>query len=111
MTDSLETIFTKQKELDEMVLKRDRFPQTKSEQIDKQCTAIIHETVELQRETNWKWWKQPEPLDERKAKEELIDILHFVISAAINLGMTHEQVLFEYLRKNQINKQRQERGY
>ena len=111
MTDSLENIFKLQNSFDKQVHNSERFPQSKSEQIDKICTAIIHEAVELQRLTNWKWWKQPKPLDEDAAREELIDILHFVISAAIKLDMTAESFYYEYERKMQINKQRQEQGY
>ncbi len=74
--------------------------------------AIIHEAVELQRLTNWKWWKKkPIEFDESEAKEELIDIWHFVVDASIELGMTPPHILDEYLKKNQINKDRQKNGY
>ena len=43
------------------------------------CTAMIHEAVELQRTTNWKWWKKPTEFNQAEAKEELIDIWHFLI--------------------------------
>jgi len=67
--------------------------------------------MELQRLTNWKWWKQPKPLNEDDAREELIDIQHFVISAAIKLGETAESFYFGYERKMQINIRRQQEGY
>ena len=38
----------------------------------------MHEAVELQRTTNWKWWKTPTEFDQNEAREELIDIWHFV---------------------------------
>ena len=65
----------------------------------------------MKRITNWKWWKQPRPLDEPAAREELIDIFHFIVHAAITLGMDHTNFLYEYQKKMQINKQRQEQGY
>ena len=32
-------------------------------------------------EVNYKWWKNPKPLDEAAIKEELVDVLHFFVSA------------------------------
>ena len=39
----------------------------------------MHEAVELQRTTNWKWWKMPTEFNQKEAREELIDIWHFVV--------------------------------
>ena len=64
-----------------------------------QC-SVLHEAVEFQRLTEWKWWKKkPVEFDESEAKEELIDIWHFVVDASIELGMTPQHILDEYLRK------------
>ena len=49
--------------------------------------------------------------DENQAKEELIDIWHFVVDASIELGMTPQNIVDEYIKKNQINKDRQKNGY
>ena len=70
-----------------------------------------HEAIELQRLTSWKWWKKPTPIDIELAKEELIDIWHFVVQASLELGLTPEDILSEYERKNQINRQREATGY
>ena len=75
------------------------------------CTAIIHETIELDRHTNWKWWKKASEINKAEAREELIDIVHFVLQAAIELEMTPEQVRDEYLKKAEVNLQRQRDGY
>lgn len=72
---------------------------------------MVHEAVELQRLTNWKWWKKPIRFDEALAKEEIIDLWHFVVQASIELGMTPKEILDEYTKKNQINMERQEKGY
>jgi dimeric dUTPase (all-alpha-NTP-PPase superfamily) len=45
------------------------------------------------------------------AKEELVDIWHFVIQATLELGMTPSDVLKEYTKKNQINRDRQKLDY
>lgn len=71
------------------------------------CTAIIHETVELDRLTGWKWWKTPKEFDIPEAKEELIDIFHFMLNMFIELEMGPEQILHEYMRKRDININRQ----
>jgi len=108
--DRLETIFKLQKSLSEM-MNLDRYPKDSEEKISVLCTAIIHEAVELQRTTNWKWWKTPVPFNTQEAKEELIDIWHFVIQASLELNLTPDDILEEYKKKNEINRERQRRGY
>lgn len=108
--DRLETIFKLQKGLAEM-MKLDRYPKDSEGRISALCTAIIHEAVELQRTTNWKWWKTPTQFNEKDAKEELIDVWHFVIQASLELGLTPEDILDEYKKKNDINRERQRSGY
>ena len=44
-------------------------------------------------------------------REELIDVWHFVIQAAMELGMTPDDILQEYAKKNAVNKERQLTGY
>ena len=110
MEDMFAAIFRKQKEFVAMI-KHGRFPATKEERISNLCTAIIHEAVELQRLTNWKWWKTPVNFDEKKAREELIDMWHFVVHASIELGMEPKDILDEYQKKNLVNRQRQMNGY
>ena len=89
----------------------DRYPQSTEDRVSALCTAIIHESIELQRTTNWKWWKTPTQFNEDEAREELIDIWHFVIQASIELNLTPDEILGEYKRKNEINRQRQKDGY
>lgn len=88
-----------------------RYPRTTEGRISALSTAIIHEAVELQRLTSWKWWKKPKPFDSAAAKEELIDIWHFVVQASIELGMGPEDILEEYKKKNKVNRDRQTSGY
>ena len=88
-----------------------RYPTSADGKIYALSSAIIHEAVELQRLTNWKWWKKPSEFDATAAKEELIDIWHFVVQASIELGMTPDDILAEYKRKNDVNHNRQRLGY
>jgi dimeric dUTPase (all-alpha-NTP-PPase superfamily) len=108
--DTLDTIFSIQKELASMI-DLSRYPTSTEGRVSALSTAIIHEAVELQRLTSWKWWKKPTPLDSQAAKEELIDIWHFVVQASIELGMSPAEVLEEYMKKNQINRNRQTSDY
>ena len=110
MEDKLESIFELQKGLDDM-MDLDRYPKDVEGKISVLCTAIMHEAVELQRTTNWKWGKTPTAFNEVEAKEELIDIWHFLIQASIELNLSPEDILKEYQRKNEINRQREKTGY
>jgi dimeric dUTPase (all-alpha-NTP-PPase superfamily) len=106
----LESIFSIQKELASMI-DLSRYPTSLEGKLSVLSTAIIHEAVELQRLTSWKWWKKPTPFDSEAAKEELIDIWHFVVQASIELGMSPADVFEEYKKKNQVNRNRQTSGY
>jgi len=77
MDDRLDSIFALQKGLADM-MNLDRYPKDTEGKVSALCTAIMHEAVELQRTTNWKWWKTPTKFNEAEAREELIDIWHFV---------------------------------
>ena len=55
--DTLETIFSMQKDLASM-MDLSRYPKSADGRISALSTAIIHEAVELQRLTSWKWWKK-----------------------------------------------------
>ena len=110
MEDKLDSIFSLQKGLTDM-MNLDRYPKDTEGKVSALCTAIIHEAIELQRTTNWKWWKIPAVFNEVEAREELIDIWHFVIQASLELNLTPDDILKEYERKNEINRQRQKDCY
>jgi dimeric dUTPase (all-alpha-NTP-PPase superfamily) len=110
MEDKLDSIFEMQKGLEDM-MNLDRYPKDTEGKVSALCTAIMHEAVELQRTTNWKWWKTPTEFNEAEAREELIDIWHFVVQASLELNLTPDDILKEYERKNGINRQRQKDGY
>ena len=107
--DRLDVIFKLQKGLSGM-MNLDRYPKDSEGRISALCTAIMHEAVELQRTTNWKWWKMPVEFNKSEAREELIDIWHFVVQASIELNLTPDDIVDEY-KKNNINRERQKNGY
>ena len=108
--DKLDTLLEMQRELS-LELMTDRYPPVVQERIELLSTAIIHEAIELQRLTNWKWWKKPVGFDTENAKEELIDIWHFMLQASVELGMTSDDILSYYSRKNIVNKERKKNNY
>ena len=108
--DKLEKLIEMQRDLASM-LASSRYPSKPEERISFLCTAITHEAIELQRLTNWKWWKNPTKFDSEEAKEELIDIWHFVLQATIELDMTPDDIVEYYSKKNRINKKRKKMNY
>ena len=108
--DRLDEIFNLQRGLSDM-MNLDRYPKNSEGRISALCTAIMHEAVELQRTTNWKWWKTPSEFNENEAREELIDIWHFVVQASLELNLTPDDIVEEYKKKNKINRERQLNGY
>ncbi len=108
--DRLEKIFDEQKKLVEYLV-ADRYPKKTEERVSALMTAIIHEAIELQDLTSWKWWKRPSGFEVKIAQTELIDILHFVIQVALELQMTPQDVLDVYMDKNYVNRERKRSGY
>ena len=106
--DSLDKIFEMQKELAK------RIPtagDSEGMKVSNLCTALIHETVEMQRMTNWKWWKKQAKFDKVAVREEYADMFHFIIQLAIELDMTPEDVIRAYEDKNKDNHDRVAKGY
>lgn len=75
------------------------------------CRAMTQEIAELTDSVPWKWWAKYQKFDEQNAKVEVVDLFHFLVSLAQTLGMTPDDVYQAYLKKNQVNHQRQESGY
>lgn len=73
--------------------------------------AMSQEMAELIDSVPWKWWAKYQKFDEQNARVEVIDLFHFLISIAQCLGMTSEDVFQAYVKKNEVNHQRQETGY
>lgn len=106
--DKLETIFALQRMLNEDITRlRGLDGITYEEWIQKYTLAIISELSELLCEVNFKWWKNKKPLDNEAIREELVDILHFLISMCIRSGMSAEDLYNGYIEKNQENFDRQ----
>ncbi len=72
--------------------------------------AMREEVAELDEALLWKWWSRDE-IDMQNIRVELIDILHFLVSAMICAGLTPEKVYDIYRQKHAVNLSRQDRGY
>jgi dimeric dUTPase (all-alpha-NTP-PPase superfamily) len=73
--------------------------------------ALMHEIIELERELPWKHWKKQQKFNIKNAQEEAVDCLHFLLSIFLSLGMTADDVIYQYIKKHEINNKRQESGY
>lgn len=106
--DRLEHIFMMQKAFnDEMIEKRHLGDIPNDKWIQMQTLAVVSELAELLDEVNFKWWKNPKPINSDNVKEELVDILHFFVSMCLRAGMDPEELYQRYLSKNKENFDRQ----
>lgn len=72
--------------------------------------AAKEELGELEELIPKKWWSKNE-LDLENAREEFIDVVHFVLSIGLSLGLDKEGIMEVYHKKNAVNLQRQAAGY
>ena len=72
--------------------------------------AMNEEVIELDEELLWKWWSK-DKIDLQNIRVELIDILHFLVSAMICAGLTADKVFDVYQQKHTVNFNRQDTGY
>ena len=72
--------------------------------------AMQEEIKELNGDLLWKWWSRDE-INIQNIRVELIDILHFLVSAMICAGLTPEKVFDVYQQKHAVNLDRQNTGY
>lgn len=75
------------------------------------CRAMSQEIAELTDSVPWKWWARYQKFDRQNARVEIVDLLHFLISAAQVLGLSARDVYEAYVAKNKVNFQRQDSGY
>lgn len=107
--DMLAHIFMMQNEFDLSIIKDRNLEGISFEEwIQKEILAMVSELGELMDEVNFKWWKNPKPVDMDSVREELADIMHFFISMCLKTGMTAEDLYSIYKRKNRENFLRQE---
>jgi dimeric dUTPase (all-alpha-NTP-PPase superfamily) len=127
--DLLKTIFEKQKELNQRILRerhnadydalcdqenKDREILTKRiEWLLNYNRAQIHESMEMEDSLPWKWWKDYDydQIDWENIRMELIDELHFWVSKCQLVGLDPQKMSELYMKKNKLNQVRQDKGY
>jgi dimeric dUTPase (all-alpha-NTP-PPase superfamily) len=72
--------------------------------------AMKEELIELDEELLWKWWSKDE-IDMQNIRVELIDILHFLVSAMMCAGLDADKVFDIYKQKHAVNLNRQDTDY
>ena len=72
---------------------------------------MTQEIAELTDSVPWKWWASYQQFDHQNARVEIVDLFHFLISAAQVMGMSAEDVFDLYMQKNKVNHDRQDSGY
>ena len=109
MNDKLDTIFQMQKALNEDIIARRGLEGiTDEEWIQKHMLAMLSEMAEVLDEVNFKWWKNPKPVNHDALCEELVDVLHFYVSMCLKAGMDADELFQRYLAKNEENFRRQQ---
>lgn len=107
--DKLDTIFQMQQKLNEDIIARRGLTGISDEEwIQKQTLAMLSEMAELLDEVNFKWWKNPKPVNQDAVREELTDILHFFVSMCLRAGMDAQELYDRYCQKNEENFKRQD---
>jgi dimeric dUTPase (all-alpha-NTP-PPase superfamily) len=111
--DKLEELFRMQQALNERIGVRTA-AMSEAEQTQwvlNYTRAMSQEMAELIDSVPWKWWAKYQKFDAQNARVEVVDLFHFLISLAQVLGMSADDVFNAYLKKNEVNFQRQDSGY
>ena len=111
--DRLEDMFEKQAALNERIGLRytELDDKGRQEWLLNYCRAMTQEIAELTDCVPWKWWAKYQEFDLQNARVEIVDLFHFLISAAEVLGLSARDVHDLYLQKNKVNFERQDQGY
>ena len=110
----LQDVFDKQIELNKRInenLYEDiKDPEVKRQKFLDFELALRQESAEAVDSLNWKWWKKDND-DWDNVKIELVDMLHFWVSMCSVVGLSAEDVISLYFKKNELNHKRQNEGY
>lgn len=102
--------------LDEQDLMQKKFfpsiqEKTYEEQMLINTRALLHETIEVEIELNWKHWKKPVTINKTKILEEMADQFIFMMNE-ININkISADDFLAIVMNKINVNIQRQLNGY
>ena len=90
----------------------------KQQYINQMILACHEEIVEIMRETAYKnpefmpfGWKKNQKFNGDKMKDEIVDLLHFIINLSLVSEMDANELYLRYCKKNGVNYDRQEKNY
>jgi NTP pyrophosphatase (non-canonical NTP hydrolase) len=111
--DRLGTMFARQAKFAERFFNVGKMTQNEREQwVKEMCLCDVDETMELLNEVNWKHWKKTKKdIDVEQARFEVADKACFLLNIALLLGMDAESLFQYFMRKAQINNERQAKSY
>lgn len=111
--DQLTELFRLQKELNERIgVHVDSMTDSERQMwLLQYSRAMSQEVAELIDCVPWKWWAKYQTFDAQNARVEVVDLFHFLISAAQVLGMSADQLFEAYAKKHRVNLDRQDSGY
>lgn len=111
--DKLQEIFRLQDELNQRIgVHTENLPDDqKVHWVLNYSRAMQQELAELVDSVPWKWWAKYQEFDQQNARVEVIDLFHFLISLAQVLGMSPDDLYQAYVKKNEVNHKRQNKGY
>jgi len=107
MSDKLKEMYDMQTELDERIISERGIEKTFDEWVRDITIAIESEVDEIRREINWKFWKNPKPVNKQALQEEVIDLWHFILMLSRVVGLSPDDIYRTYMSKNQENHKRQ----
>ncbi len=112
-SDRLDRIFELQRGLNERIgIHADRLSEAEQQRwLLQYCRAMSQEVAELTDCVPWKWWAKYQAFDPQNARVEIVDLLHFLISLAQVAGMSADDLFAAYVKKHEVNHQRQSAGY
>ena len=113
MSDRLDVLFTMQDALNQRigVNARTMSDEDRIHWVLNYCRAMSQEVAELTDSVPWKWWAKYQTYDKQNCCVEVVDMLHFLISLAQILGMSADDLFQAYVKKHEVNFQRQDTGY
>ena len=111
--DKLDELFRLQKQLNQRIgVDTDRMTEAECQQwLLNYCRAMSQEVAELTDCVPWKWWAKYLQFDKQNARVEIVDLFHFLISAAQVMEISPDELFEAYTKKLRVNLDRQESGY
>lgn len=108
----LSDLLEKQEQLDNYIIKSKKLDLKPQERLSNTILAMMVEVGEMANEIRcFKHWSSKPASDKSVILEEYIDVLHFFLSIANQLGFSEEDIERAYMQKNQVNFERQDQNY